>query len=342
MRLLQKTLSLFRRPTLSPGLPRAERGQRPAAQRCVLLEDGGVSPSGDYLLLPWLERLGLEILRVDLRQRPPADLLKAGDLVVLSRYAPKAWQAVLARQAPRLAGLVYFMDDDLLDPAALQALPADYARRLQSLATSQRAWLEHHTDALWVSTPALQHKYAALNPTVIPLAPGPALRGPRPVVRLAYHGTASHGEDLAWLREVVASLQQACDLTHVELSGNHAVHKAWRDLPRVTVLHPMSWPNYLAWTATHPADIGLAPLLPGPFNAARGAVKFHDYARMGATGLYADVAPYRGYVRDGVDGLLLPMEPQAWVRAILALVADTPRRQALQAAAVQRHLDGGD
>jgi hypothetical protein len=50
-------------------------------------------------------------------------------------------------------------------------------------------------------------------------------------------------------------------------------------------------------------------------------VKFYDYARMGAAGVYTDAAPYRGFVRDGVDGLLLPNEPARWVEALAALAA---------------------
>jgi hypothetical protein len=99
----------------------------------------------------------------------------------------------------------------------------------------------------------------------------------------------------------------------------------------------MRWENYLTFTASQPADIGLAPLLPGAFNAARGAVKFYDYARMGAAGIYTDVEPYRGFVRNGVDGLLLPNEPQRWIDAIAALAQDeSPLLARLKAGVQQR------
>ena len=79
--------------------------------------------------------------------------------------------------------------------------------------------------------------------------------------------------------------------------------------------------------------------MPGAFNAARGPTKFYDYARMGAAGLYSDVAPYRGFVRDGVDGLLLDNDPERWAEAILALALDAEKRAGLAAAARQRLLD---
>jgi hypothetical protein len=71
-------------------------------------------------------------------------------------------------------------------------------------------------------------------------------------------------------------------------------------------------------------------------NAARAPVKAFDAARLGAAGLYADTPPFRGFVRDGQDGLLLPMEPAAWASAIRGLAADPARRLALATAARAR------
>ena len=300
------------------GRARLSTRVRPAARRCIVLEEGR-SPSGDYLLTPWLERLGLPLVRVDARLSPGSDTLRAGDLVVLSRYVPPLWRRPLQKRLTELAGLAYFMDDDLLDPAAHVGLASAYASKLATLASSQRRWLEVHADAFWVATPALAAKYAELDPQLIPLAPPASLLVARPALRIVYHGTASHAAEIEWLHTVIAGVQQRCAHTAVELFGEHPVHRRYRDLPRVTVLHPMRWENYLAYTATHPAAIGLAPLLPGAFNAARGAVKFYDYARMHAVGLYTDVEPYRGFVRDGVDGVLLPNDPQRWIDMLVAL-----------------------
>ena len=89
----------------------------------------------------------------------------------------------------------------------------------------------------------------------------------------------------------------------------------------------------LAYTAANRRHIGPSPLLPTPFNATRGPVKFYDFARMGAAGVYSEVVPFAGFVRDGVDGLLLPNEPARWIEALVALAGDAPRRTALAVAA---------
>jgi hypothetical protein len=312
----------------SPGTP----AQAKAAGRLVLLEEGR-TPSGDYLLAPFLASLGPALVRLDARVAPRAGQLLPGDFVVVQRYLHAPWRAAIERQRPVLAGLAWFLDDDLLDPQALSELAGPYAHKIRRMALSQRPWFEQMGSQWWVATEVLATKYAGAFPSLLPFGPPPELATPRPLVRLVYHGTASHQAEIDWLHPVLAAVQQRSEATHVELFGELAVNRRFRDLPRVAVLHPMRWENYLAHTASHPADIGLAPLLPSRFNAARGPVKFIDYARQGAMGLYSRVPPYEGYIRDGVDGLLLPNDPDAWVEAILRWSADAGGRRRLAQAA---------
>lgn len=310
-----------------------------AARRLVVLEEGP-SASADYILLPWLHRLGPPVHRLDMRQPPGAGALEPGDFVVVQRYLHAAWRTAIERQRPHLGGLAWFLDDDLLDPAALSELEAGYAARLRRGAANHRPWFEHMGSQWWFSTDALAAKYAALSPVVLPLAPPSALTMPTPAVRVVYDGTASHARELDWLLPVLSQVQRRCPHTHVELFGDLAVNRRFRELPRVAVLHPMRWPNYLAHTAARRADIGLAPLLPGVFNAARGPVKMVDYTRQGAVGLYSRRPPYEGFVRDGVDGLLLPDDPAAWVDAIVQWANDADGRARLAAAARSRFASG--
>ncbi|HEV8691717.1 MAG TPA: glycosyltransferase [Ideonella sp.] len=319
--------------------PPGSVAQAAAARRLLLLEEGS-TPSGDYILAPWLATLGPPVLRVDARQAPRTGQIEPGDFVVVQRYLHAPWRQAIERQRPELAGLAWFLDDDLLDPQALAELAAPqlqaYTRKIHRLALSQRPWFEQMGSQWWVATEALARKYADQVSTVLPFAPPPALVEPRTVVHIVYHGTASHAREIDWLHPVIAEVQRRSTKTQFELFGELPVHRRYRDLPRVAVLHPMRWDNYLAHSAGRAADIGLAPLLPGRFNAARGPVKFADYARQGALGLYSRVPPYEGFVRDGVDGVLLPNEPEAWVEAILQWAENAAGRAALAAAARAR------
>lgn len=305
------------------------------ARRLLMLEEGA-TPSGDYILAPWLATLGPPIVRLDARQPPHTGQLAPGDFVVVQRYLHAPWRHAIERQRPELAGLAWFLDDDLLDPAALDELAEPYARKIRQLASSQRPWFDQMGSQWWVSTDALARKYAQARPAVLPLALPSRLVERLPAVRVVYHGTASHQREIEWLHDVMAEVQRRCEHTHFELFGELPVNRRFRDLPRVAVLHPMRWASYLAYTAGQRADIGLAPLLPGVFNAARGPVKFIDYTRQGALGLYSRVPPYEGFVRDGIDGVLLPNEPQAWVEAIVRWADDPSGRTERVAAARAR------
>lgn len=306
------------------------------ARRVVVLEEGA-SPSGDYLLYPWLSQHGLPVMRCDSRKPPRSDLLQQGDFVVILRYLPSPWIKLLSQSRLQMAGMAWFMDDDLWDPAVLFGLPKAYARKISSHALRHRAWFALMQAQLWVSTPALADKYAEHSPVLLPLAPSSVLLRSQPdALRLGYHGTASHHAELAWLHQVLAALMARSTTIHVELFGDLAINRQFRDLPRVSILHPMSWERYQHYTASHRLDIGLAPLQPTAFNQGRGAVKFYDYARMGAFGVYADVPPYRGFVQHGQDGLLLPMDAEVWVQTLLRLSQDADLRQRLAQGAQDR------
>ena len=189
------------------------------APNCFTVLELEPNPSSELILLPWLDSRSAQ-RRVSRSATPE---FSDGDYVVVVRYLTPAWRRAIEGARDRLAGVAYFMDDDLWDRAAWEGLPPACPRRL----------------------------------------------------------------DMRALRQV-----------------------------------------------------GPSPLLPTPFNATRGPVKFCDFARMGAVGVYGDVVPFAGFVRDGVDGLLLPNEPARWIEALVALVNDAPRRSAIAAAARVRALSG--
>ncbi|MEK8030632.1 hypothetical protein AACH06_07315 [Ideonella sp. DXS29W] len=310
---------------LSPPMDVGQLADAGQAKRLLMLEEGA-TPSGDYILGPWLASLGPPVVRLDARQPPHTGQIEPGDFIVVQRYLHAPWRHAIERQRRELGGLAWFLDDDLLDPAALAELAEPYARKIRQFATSQRPWFEQMAAQWWVATEALASKYAQMRPTVLPLSPPRALIDPCRAVRVVYHGTASHQREIEWLHGVMAEVQRRSDVTHFELFGELPVNRRFRDLPRVAVLHPMRWESYLAYTASRTADIGLAPLLPSVFNAGRGPVKFIDYTRQGALGLYSRTPPYEGFVRDRVDGVLLAQDANAWVEAILHWANDADGR----------------
>jgi len=307
----------------------------PAPGLTVQLVEERENPSAAYYLLPVLAAFGATVVRRSLAEVPPAGEL-AGTMVVLDRYLSGPWCRAIAAVRAKLAGLAYFMDDDLLDPSAAVGLPWRYRWKLYRLAGRYAGWLRRMGAAFWVSTPWLAAKYAASAPRLVPPAPLPERDATGAEGRgrcLFYHGTASHRAEIAWLRPLVAGLvADAADL-EVELVGGRAVARRYAGLPRVTVVRPLSWPDYCRFGRWPGRRVGLAPQLPTAFNAARSHVKFFDITRSGAVGVYAAGSACAAVVTDGRDGLVAPMETAAWQTAVRRLLADEPRRLAMLAAA---------
>lgn len=319
-------------------VPKAQYPQRPVG-RVLVLEHGRL-PTTDIYLRPRLDAPGMPPADyVDIsRHRPGLMALtppeaETGLFVVVVRYIGEAWLSWLRVNRHRLSGVAFFSDDDLPAMQRDRALPLRYRYKIWRLFGRHRRRLSALTSELWLSSPVLAARYAARSPRLIPpLYVGKDAR-PGVAMRYFYHGTASHGAEAEWLRDVVAIVQARNPRAAFEIFGDRRVRDLYRGIARVTVLHPTDWPGYLNHTESAPLEIGLAPLLPGAVNEARTHTRFYDIARAGAVGLYADRAPYAGFVRDGEDGLLLPDDKKAWARAILELADDEPRRRAMAAAA---------
>lgn len=293
------------------------------ATRWLVLQQGA-NPSTDYYIRPLIAASGLpaDFRHID-QNMPQATDLQDGTRVVIVRYLTPAWACALREHYGNLAEVIYFMDDNLLNPSSWQGLPADYRKKLDTYCWRMRKDIRMLANTYWGSTPTLCSCYSALHMQHIPpqaLAEDVDIHsvaipaeGP---VHIFYHGSASHLAEIKWLLPIMETVLTACPRAHFEIIGDHSVNKLYRNLPRTRILHPMSWPNYLAHCRSMRGHIGLVPLLPGPFNEMRAHIKVFDIARCGAMGLYADIIPYN---TPHLSLERLPMRPEAWVARLIEL-----------------------
>lgn len=247
---------------------------------------------------------------------------------------------------------IYFMDDDLLDWRALFCIPAPYALRLLIKTTAKRKIILSSCAEFWVSTPYLAEKYSAWSPRLIrPIASGPLLertwkRDSHPtssisgnLVRICYHGTWSHREDMKWLAPIIMEVQKHCPNSVFEVIGGERVANIFKGVPRVEVMPNFSWEAYLKHTQMVRQDIGLAPLQDTPFNRGRGPIKFFDYSRAGAVGVYSSGPAFSKFISHGIDGFVLTNDPQLWINTIVHLVNSPQLRQRMAESAWLKVLD---
>lgn len=242
---------------------------------------------------------------------------------------------------------ILFIDDDLLDIRALQSLPFLYSMRLWLRTTSKRSKIFKDCE-IWVSTPYLAKKYNDYKPRLLkPIASGDLLERnwnghqnhfDKKNVRICYHGTWSHRIDMEWLVPVIAEVQSRCSNTVFEVIGGKKASRLFKGIPRVDVLDVMTWSEYLFHTQNKHQDIGLAPLIDNLFNRARGPIKFFDYARCGAVGIYSRSNAYNDFVAHGIDGFLLDNNHTLWVETIVSLVNSANKCQGMARAAWQKVL----
>ncbi len=294
------------------------------------------SPGGPLTSSAWI-RLLLPLRRLEqqggcalvpLEPAAPGDAtalaLDGLDRLIVQRAAcPTLAQAEALVQACRQRSLPLILDLD----DALFALPAEHPER------------ERYAPAL----PALEHLLAAADRRVFSTATlaaqcqqcgpqavlangldaetwaGPA-RFPRAEaegpLQLLYMGSRTHDADLALilpeLDVLAASDPHAFRLTLVG-GVSQPLERPWLHTLEVP-LEVRRYPRFVRWLRRLPRhDLGLAPLVAHPFNAAKSDVKLLDYA---ALGLPALCSPGPAYQELLAAGLALPAEPGQWAEQI--------------------------
>ena len=296
--------------------------------RAVLVLQTGPNASVDYYLRPRLEADASRPWAVVNLSTAPADvpLLRFEDVwVVICRYINGAWIDALKQMRPSLAGVSFFVDDDL--PAMMTEAGSAFEARLKVATRYGRfvSDLEALVSDIWVSTPALAKRFDVPVRVLPPVPfddPLPPLRNQPPLI--VYHGTVTHDAERAFLHQVAVQLDRAATPLRLEVSGGALAKLAWAFRKKAVVRPQAAWPVYLREQRSRSAAIMLAPLTDGLVNSARAPVKVFDAARLGAVGLYADKRPYSDVVTEGVDGLLLPMDSSVWAAAALRLLDNPP------------------
>jgi hypothetical protein len=295
----------------------------------VALLSPGAVPSVDFYLTPRFAELAPDALhRFDSRAwDAAAQSLPVGTFVVIARHAASRWLRFLAEHPERWSGVAYFMDDDIPAAWRCRELPLDYRLRTSGRFLRIAHGLSGVCDRAWVSTDVLRARYPDWNATVLPpLDPF----GLRPacaagVRRWCYHGTRAHVREMRWLKPVVRAVQNRVPDAEFEIMGGAGVKRLFSGIPRVNVLAPRTWRDYAAYCENSSIALGVAPLLPGHFNAARAHVKIFDIAHCGAVGVYARRAPYFPALESS-GAACADDDPRAWSDAIVALLTDDTRR----------------
>lgn len=226
----------------------------------------------------------------------------------------------------RTRRLVYLLDDNVGAFASDAGLPASYRQRLGERWRRAFRPLLRRADTIVVCSGYLMHHLRDFGSTVRidPVWNGRLLAGledrlSRPTtetIQIAYLGTVSHQEELAFLVPVLARLLHTRTDFEVTLpAGNQ-----WPDFitnhARVKLRWPVPWCEYEKRLATERFDICLYPSLDTPFAGGRSANKLTEQALTGAFGLFSATWPHADRVLETGAGALVANRIEEWVAGV--------------------------
>jgi glycosyltransferase involved in cell wall biosynthesis len=305
------------------------------AKRVVVLSPGEIPTTDLYLPRRLEKQFGKEVRYVNTFRTSPREIvLDDKSLVVIVRHAPLNWLRWLKARHGQVAGVAFLMDDDI--PAALRApeLPLGYAMKTAWRYGRSRRLLSRICSEVWLSTPELMQRYAGSSPRLLePEYVAPQALKEKTLVYF-YHGSWAHRREIEWLVPIVKLVQEAVPDAWFEIMGTDRVKHLFRGIPRVRVVHPMPWKDYLAYAGTVQYQIGLAPCFDTDFNRARSHSKMFDITRLGAAGIYSNVIPYSEKIVHGKTGMLCDNDSDKWIAAITLLLNDPVLRTSLYSGAM--------
>jgi hypothetical protein len=91
--------------------------------------------------------------------------------------------------------------------------------------------------------------------------------------------------------------------------------------------------RFIDFARSLPNPVAVIPLEDSRFAACKSALKWFEYAEAGIPVLCSAVSPYREVVQDGITGVLVPNEGQAWQAALQTAIGDSAWRHKVAAAA---------
>ena len=310
-------------------------------------------------LIPSVRWFGLEQFRqleaqgkLELRAMPENKLKAAdcnwADCVVLTR-ADTPFEGWLARQLKRMKRkLLYVLDDDLEHvPQGLGCSP--YYRDPAVLWQARE--IRGCCDVLVTHSPLLEEAYGADFAQVTRISQPAMLTQAQAArnasenrrkertdaVRIGFSGSEDRAADV---QQVLAAPLRALKARYgdqVELVFFGAHPPLIDELKGRFVPYTASAEDYYRTMAEQQLDIGLAPLEDNRFYRSKYYNQFVEYCTYGVPAVYSDLPPYRGVVRNGVDGMLCGTDE--WFNALCALIEQPERRAEMARAALKRAED---
>ncbi len=164
-------------------------------------------------------------------------------------------------------------------------------------------------------------------------------------VRVLYMGTRTHAPDLRLIEQSIRNAAELLKRDHglslfVDLVGILPEGERPGD-PFNVIAVPAGlgyYPRFVRWLrSVNHWHFGIAPLAATPFNEAKSALKFLEYAALGLPGIFSAVGEYPEVVEDGINGILCRSNrPDEWQENMVKMAREPELRDKLAVGARAR------
>lgn len=162
-------------------------------------------------------------------------------------------------------------------------------------------------------------------------------------VVIGYSGGLSHNDDLDMVLPAIKTIMEKYPEVRFQLMGQMDLAKAktvfglWNKKLRERIMllnATKTQPEYPAYLASQPWNIGIAPLIDSPFNECKSSIKFFEYSAYKIPVVASRVYPYSKdvfgvpVIEDGETGLLCDTV-EDWVKNLSLLIENPELRKKL-------------
>lgn len=228
--------------------------------------------------------------------------------------------------------LVYEMDDD---PFEIEIDNPAWRLYSSPIAHDSIAHCIQVSHLVTVSTDPLAERISKINPNVVVLKNQidesllSKQRPKRDRLTIGWAGTVTHVKDMQECAYALRRIMKTHSDVDVHLIG--ADLRRLLKLPREARFTPWAMDTFDYYDLID-FDIGIAPLIPTVFAAAKSHIKALEYSALGIPVVASDSDAYRDFVIDGVTGFLVGTEHE-WHSRIRDLVNDAAMRDEMGAKA---------
>lgn len=274
-----------------------------------------------------LQNLPVTVIKIYQNITPPIlirKLLSSSSITVVSRHLNKTYQNKFKQKA---INFYYIIDDDIINGRRDKSLSFRYRRKLAAIKKDTFPLVQTNSLGIMVSSEYLAKLYAShfncckiisTRPTYV--APSAHKDRDNDYINIIYASSSIHNHDLLFIEPIFENLIKKYSNIKIHIINGRSLANKLGKYPCIRLYKSINWEAYKKFAQELSMDIALCPVLDTPFNKGKSYIKFFDFARFGAVGIYSNTEFYQEIINHGENGFLVENRHEDWLTTIEDLI----------------------